>query len=178
VDRNRSWLADPTNGYGQPSRTARRKLSILASHSAQASGELVARFLRFRVCGALGGFPISQFLLTLTGVLLDQQRGVFNLSRDVVELLVSGIDLLRSALRPAMMLFIAGAGYFAEVVGWWKQDWLREQYQWRMVMGPTVLTPEREHALPGRPGVPRMRARLPDNGRGPGWQPHDGFARR
>jgi formylglycine-generating enzyme required for sulfatase activity len=32
-------------------------------------------------------------------------------------------------------------------VGWWQQDFLREQYQWRVVMGPTVLTPEEETKL-------------------------------
>jgi formylglycine-generating enzyme required for sulfatase activity len=32
-------------------------------------------------------------------------------------------------------------------VGWWKQDWLKEQYQWRVVMGASVLTPRQERAL-------------------------------
>jgi len=40
-------------------------------------------------------------------------------------------------------------------VGWWKQDVLqdvlKEQYQWRIVMGPSVLAPEQERALaPGQ----------------------------
>jgi formylglycine-generating enzyme required for sulfatase activity len=41
-----------------------------------------------------------------------------------------------------LALMLIGAG-----VGWWKQDWLKEQYQWRVVMGPTVLMSERERAL-------------------------------
>jgi formylglycine-generating enzyme required for sulfatase activity len=31
--------------------------------------------------------------------------------------------------------------------GWWKQDLLREQYGWRVIMRPSVLTAEQEHAL-------------------------------
>jgi formylglycine-generating enzyme required for sulfatase activity len=30
---------------------------------------------------------------------------------------------------------------------WWMPDVLKEQYQWRMVMGPSVLTPDQERAL-------------------------------
>jgi uncharacterized membrane protein YcjF (UPF0283 family) len=41
------------------------------------------------------------------------------------------------ALVGVLVLLLIGAG-----VGWWKQDWLREQYRWRMVMGPSVLTAE------------------------------------
>jgi formylglycine-generating enzyme required for sulfatase activity len=32
-------------------------------------------------------------------------------------------------------------------VAWWQQDVLKEQYQWRIVMGPSVLTPAQERAL-------------------------------
>jgi hypothetical protein len=39
-------------------------------------------------------------------------------------------------------LMLVGAG-----ISWWRQGWLREQYQWRMVMGAAVLTPEQERAL-------------------------------
>ncbi len=35
-------------------------------------------------------------------------------------------------------------------VGWLNQDYLKEQYYWRVVMGPTVLTSEQERAL--KPG--------------------------
>jgi formylglycine-generating enzyme required for sulfatase activity len=41
-----------------------------------------------------------------------------------------------------LLLMLVGA-----CVGWWKQDWLRAQYQWRVVMGPSVLTQEQERAL-------------------------------
>ena len=39
----------------------------------------------------------------------------------------------------AVMLALGG-------VGWWKQDLVREQYHWRMAMGPSVLTAELEKA--------------------------------
>src|SRR5262245_2605206 len=41
-----------------------------------------------------------------------------------------------------LALMLIGAG-----VGWWKQDWFKEQYQWRVVMVPSVLTPEQERTL-------------------------------
>lgn len=33
------------------------------------------------------------------------------------------------------------------LIGWWQQDWLKAQYQWRVVMKPAVLTPEQERTL-------------------------------
>jgi formylglycine-generating enzyme required for sulfatase activity len=39
-------------------------------------------------------------------------------------------------------LMLVGAG-----IGWWKQDWLKEQYQWRIIMGASVLTSAEEHGL-------------------------------
>jgi formylglycine-generating enzyme required for sulfatase activity len=47
----------------------------------------------------------------------------------------------------ALALTLAGAG-----VGWWKQDLLKEQYQWRRVMGPSMLTVELEKEKAANPG--------------------------
>ena len=33
------------------------------------------------------------------------------------------------------------------LIGWWQQDWLKAQYQWRVVMKPAVLTPVQERTL-------------------------------
>jgi formylglycine-generating enzyme required for sulfatase activity len=33
------------------------------------------------------------------------------------------------------------------IIWWWQQDWLKAQYQWRVVMKPAVLTPEQERTL-------------------------------
>jgi formylglycine-generating enzyme required for sulfatase activity len=41
----------------------------------------------------------------------------------------------------ALVLLLALSG-----VAWWKRDLFREQYQWRMVMGPSVLTVDQERA--------------------------------
>jgi len=61
------------------------------------------------------------------------------------------------------------------LIGWWQQDWLKAQYQWRVVMKPAVLTPEQEtHNCPEE-RVPRMRARLPDDGRGASGVLHHGL---
>jgi hypothetical protein len=45
----------------------------------------------------------------------------------------------------ALALMLLGAG-----VGWWKQDWFNEQYQWRVVMVPSVLSSEQGRALGNR----------------------------
>jgi formylglycine-generating enzyme required for sulfatase activity len=37
-------------------------------------------------------------------------------------------------------------------VGWWNQDFLREQYFWRRTMGPSVLTGEQEKEKAAKPG--------------------------
>jgi formylglycine-generating enzyme required for sulfatase activity len=37
-------------------------------------------------------------------------------------------------------------------VGWWQQDFLREQYHWRAIMGPRVLTIAQEKEKAGKPG--------------------------
>jgi formylglycine-generating enzyme required for sulfatase activity len=37
-------------------------------------------------------------------------------------------------------------------VGWWQQDFLREQYYWRWTMGPSVLTAEQEKEKAAKPG--------------------------
>jgi len=51
------------------------------------------------------------------------------------------------ALVGVLVLLLAAAG-----IGWWQQRWLEEQYQWRMVMGPSVLTSEQEKEKAATPG--------------------------
>jgi formylglycine-generating enzyme required for sulfatase activity len=46
-----------------------------------------------------------------------------------------------------LALTLAGAG-----VGWWHQDLLKEQYRWRWVMGPSLLTVELEKEKAANPG--------------------------
>jgi formylglycine-generating enzyme required for sulfatase activity len=51
------------------------------------------------------------------------------------------------ALFGALMVLLALGG-----VGWWKQDFLREEYYWRRTMGPSVLTAEQEKEKAAKPG--------------------------
>jgi formylglycine-generating enzyme required for sulfatase activity len=51
------------------------------------------------------------------------------------------------ALVGVLILMLVGAG-----IGWWKQDLLRERYQWCVVMRPSVLTAEQEKATVAKPG--------------------------
>lgn len=46
-----------------------------------------------------------------------------------------------------LVLLSIGAG-----LGWWKQDWLREQTHWHLAMGPQVLTAEAEKAKAAKLG--------------------------
>jgi len=47
----------------------------------------------------------------------------------------------------ALMVLLALGG-----VGWWQQDFLREQYYWRTAMGPSVLTVAQEKEKAAKPG--------------------------
>jgi Sulfatase-modifying factor enzyme 1 len=38
-------------------------------------------------------------------------------------------------------------------VGWWKQEFFREQFHWRMAMGPSVLSVEQEKEKAAKPGA-------------------------
>ena len=57
-------------------------------------------------------------------------------------------DRRRKALLALLLLMFAGV-----VAGWWKQDWLKQQYEWRFVMGPSVLSIEREKEYAAKPGA-------------------------
>jgi formylglycine-generating enzyme required for sulfatase activity len=48
----------------------------------------------------------------------------------------------------ALMVLLALGG-----VGWWQQDFLREQYLWRWKMGPAMLTAEQEKEKAATPGA-------------------------
>jgi formylglycine-generating enzyme required for sulfatase activity len=51
------------------------------------------------------------------------------------------------AVIGALMVLLALGG-----VGWWQQDFLREQYYWHLTMGPSVLTAEQEKEKAAKPG--------------------------
>jgi formylglycine-generating enzyme required for sulfatase activity len=51
------------------------------------------------------------------------------------------------ALFGALVVLLALGG-----VGWWNQDFLREQYYWRRTMGPSVLTVGQEKEKAAKPG--------------------------
>jgi formylglycine-generating enzyme required for sulfatase activity len=63
-------------------------------------------------------------------------------------------DQRAKALRRGQRALSAAAALFVCIIvgaiGWYKQAYLKEQYQWRMVMGPAVLPAGRERALQAR----------------------------
>jgi formylglycine-generating enzyme required for sulfatase activity len=51
------------------------------------------------------------------------------------------------ALVGALVVLLALVG-----VGWWKQDFFRQQYHWRVTMSPSVLSVKQENEKIGKPG--------------------------
>jgi len=62
----------------------------------------------------------------------------------------------RTKVAFGILVLLLSAG-----VGWWKQGWLKEQYQWRWVMGASVLTPDAEHALKAGDEFPECKKGCP-----------------
>jgi formylglycine-generating enzyme required for sulfatase activity len=62
----------------------------------------------------------------------------------------------KSALRRGQRALAGAAGLFACIIigaiGWYKQDFLKEQYYWRVVMRPSVLTANQEKDKAANPG--------------------------
>jgi Sulfatase-modifying factor enzyme 1 len=68
-------------------------------------------------------------------------------------------NLLRSGAwrRNRALVWVLGLLLVAGI-GWWQEKWLWEQYHWRMVMRPSVLTLEKEKAA--RPGAEFMECHI------------------
>src|SRR5262245_45125595 len=65
-------------------------------------------------------------------------------------------DERERALRRGQRNFAAVIGLTVCItvggLGWYNEDFLKEQYQWRLVMGPSVLTTEQEKEIAAKPG--------------------------
>src|SRR5262249_42158123 len=48
------------------------------------------------------------------------------------------------ARRHKMLVGVLALMLIGAMIGWWREKWLREQYQWHVVMGPSVLAAEQE----------------------------------
>jgi formylglycine-generating enzyme required for sulfatase activity len=57
---------------------------------------------------------------------------------------------LRNRITAALVLLVLATA--ATAVGWWKQDFVREQYQWLVFMHPSVLKAEKEKEITAKPG--------------------------
>jgi formylglycine-generating enzyme required for sulfatase activity len=62
----------------------------------------------------------------------------------------------KAALRRGQRALAAANGLLACIIvgglGWYNQDFLKQQYQWRVVMGPSVLTAEQEKEIAAKIG--------------------------
>src|SRR5262249_53678478 len=65
-------------------------------------------------------------------------------------------DDREKALRRGQRALVGVAALFVCIIagaaGWYNQDFLREQYQWRVVMVPSVLTADQEKEIAAKPG--------------------------
>jgi len=72
----------------------------------------------------------------------DQQR---------LDQMRAALEREKAALRKGQRALSAAVGLFACVIagtiGWYNQSYLKEQYHWRVKMGPSVLTAEQERGL-------------------------------
>src|SRR5262249_25041706 len=72
----------------------------------------------------------------------DQQR---------LDQMRAALEREKAALRKGQRALSAAVGLFACVIagtiGWYNQSYLKEQYHWRVKMGPSVLTAEQERRL-------------------------------
>jgi formylglycine-generating enzyme required for sulfatase activity len=94
----------------------------------------------------LMGLPLAQaqsWLAKRTDGIPTAVREYIVLSRKVAHRQTRRVLALFGALM--VMLVLGG-------VGWWRQAFLREQYHWRVVMGPGVLTPAQEKEKAATPG--------------------------
>jgi len=65
-------------------------------------------------------------------------------------------DEREKALRRGKRALVGVAALFVCIIagaaGWYNQDFLKEQYQWRVVMVPSVLTADQEKEIAAKPG--------------------------
>jgi formylglycine-generating enzyme required for sulfatase activity len=59
----------------------------------------------------------------------------------------------RQARRGKTLLIALGLMLIVAVTGWWRQAFIKEQYQWRFVMVPSVLRPDLEKTYANQPGA-------------------------
>jgi formylglycine-generating enzyme required for sulfatase activity len=82
---------------------------------------------------------------------LDEIRTALEAENAAQQERAKALEREKAALRRGQRALAAAAGLLGCVivgaVGWWQQAWLREQYQWRVVMGGSVLAPDKERAL-------------------------------
>ena len=62
----------------------------------------------------------------------------------------------RAALRRGQRMLAGAVALFVLIIvgaiGWYNQDFMKGQYQWRVIMGPSILTAEREKTKASTPG--------------------------
>src|SRR5262245_6651402 len=73
-----------------------------------------------------------------------------------LEEMAAALEQEKAALRRGQRALVGASGPFFCIIvgglGWYNQDFLKEQYLWRVVMGPSVLTTEQEKEIATKPG--------------------------
>jgi formylglycine-generating enzyme required for sulfatase activity len=96
-----------------------------------------------------------QRLDQMTAAQAEREKALKDLQL-VVDLQQRTQDQREQALRRGQRALTAATGLFLCIIvgaiGWYKQDLLKEQYQWRVVMRPSVLTATQERDKAAQPG--------------------------
>jgi formylglycine-generating enzyme required for sulfatase activity len=80
---------------------------------------------------------------------LDQMRTALEREKSAVDHAKAAVQRMQRALASTAVLF---ACMIVGAVGWYYQGYIREQYHWRAVMRPSVLTGQQESQLAAKPG--------------------------
>jgi formylglycine-generating enzyme required for sulfatase activity len=109
-----------------------RAAERLRAQETEAWGAVAASTDKARIEAFLKDWPKGQYAAAAKSRIVELRRGIGGLKRGV---------LLGAGITAALAVF---------GVGWWQQDFLREQYHWRVAMRPSLLTAEQEKAA--KPG--------------------------
>jgi formylglycine-generating enzyme required for sulfatase activity len=87
----------------------------------------------------------------------DAESAHTSTERQRLDAMTVALEREKAALRKGQRVLAAATGLFACIIivgafGWYEQNFLREQYYWRVVMRPSLLTATQENELAAKPG--------------------------
>jgi formylglycine-generating enzyme required for sulfatase activity len=88
---------------------------------------------------------------------LESEKAAQSERETALEREKSALQRAQAAVQRTQRALVSAAALFACIIvgaiGWYHQAYLKEQYHWRAVMGPSVLTADQEKQLAAKPGA-------------------------